>query len=96
HVDYTITLDNTNEQLGKGRIDAGIIPAGGTADLAFHKTVGWKPTIQGALSLLSARSVNLIISGEGSADFLSIPFTKTFTSTIDVKQYLENYMQKLR
>ena len=87
-VDYTVTIANTDEQIGEGHIGGGAIAAGSTADLEFSKTLGWKPSLSGLQQLASARTVNMVVSGEASAKFLGMRFTKPFSFTIDVTQHI--------
>lgn len=94
-VDYTITIANTDEQIGEGHIGGGAIAAGSTADLEFSKTLGWKPSLNGLQELANARTVNMVVSGAASAKFLGMRFTKPFSFTIDVTQHIENYLQQL-
>lgn len=94
-IDYTITLQNTDEQLGQGHIEGGEIAAGGTADLAFSKTFHWQPSLSSLRELANARRVNLVVAGEASAAFLGMRFTKPFSFTIDATQHIEEYVQQL-
>lgn len=93
-ITYTITLENTREKIGDGSISGGEIPAKGTAELAFSQQFSWKPSIDTAKALMRDEDgVTVVVAGEAKAKFLGMTFTKPFSFSYDITQFLQQYVQ---
>ncbi len=91
---YTIILENTDEEIARGKVYGGNIKSKETVTLTLHQETSWLPTMDALLRMTSEEKVYLLIQGQGDAMAGGIPLTGPVEDRVDVKPLVMQWLEK--